>query len=198
LIEAQTETSPLDQIHVMKRTQRLRSDGTSRRELLKAAGGCAALTNTSLLSTLFSLSATNSAVAQSSELSGYKAMVCLFLFGGNDSFNMLTPTTGNERTDYLAARGGEYAAGNGALGLPAAGLNSIADTSTGRTFGIHPAMPEMKTLYDQGKLSFLCNVGSLVEPTTMAQYQSQSNLPLGLFSHADLQRHWMTSVPCRT
>ena len=179
----------------MKRTHKLDADAVTRRAMLKTAGGCAALTNTSLLSTLFSLSATNCAVAQSGDTTGYKAMVCLFLFGGNDSFNMLTPLTAGERADYEAARGGVYAPGNGALGLPTDGLHSIIDNSNGRSFGVHPSMPEMKTLYDQGKLTFLCNVGSLVEPTTMSQYQSQSNLPLGLFSHADLQRHWMTSVP---
>jgi len=179
----------------MKRTTRLRVSKIQRREMLKAAGGCAALTNTSLLSTLFSLSATNAAVAQTAGLTGYKAMVCLFLFGGNDSYNLLTPLTSGEREDYLSARGGVYQPGNGALGLPTTGLHSITDPTSGRTFGIHPSMPEMKTLYDQGKVGFLANVGSLVEPTTKAQYQSQSNLPLGLFSHADLQRHWMTSVP---
>lgn len=179
----------------MKRSQLLDTNARVRRELLKSAGGCAALTNTSLLSTLFSLSATNSAVAQTGELSGYKAIVCLFLFGGNDSFNMLTPLTSGERQDYLTARGGEYVQGNGALGLPASNLHSITDSSTGRTFGIHSAMGELKTLYDQQKLTFLCNVGSLVEPTTMTQYNQSRNLPLGLFSHADLQRHWMTSVP---
>ncbi len=179
----------------MKRTTLIRPDALARRELLKAAGGCAALTNTSLLSTLFSLTATNCAVAQSGDLAGYKALVCLFLFGGNDSYNMLTPLSSGERDDYIAARGGVYASGNGALGLPDNTLHSITDFTSGRTFGIHPAMPEMKTLYDQGKLTFLCNVGSLVEPTTMSDYQSRANLPLGLFSHADLQRHWMTSVP---
>lgn len=178
-----------------KRTRRLDHVRFSRREMMKAAGGCAALTNTSLLSTLFQLSATNTAVAQSNSLGGYKAMVCLFLFGGNDSFNMLTPQTSGERDDYLTARGGVYAPGNGALGLSTSGLHTVTDSTSGRTFGLHPGMGEMKTLYDAGKLTFLCNVGSLVEPTTMDQYRSQANLPLGLFSHADLQRHWMTSVP---
>lgn len=162
---------------------------------MKTVGGCAALTNTSLISTLLNLSATNAAVAQTGQLQGYKALVCLFLFGGNDSFNMLSPTSPGERDDYLAARGGVYAPGNGALGLDESQLHPITDTPSGRTFGIHPAMPEMKTLFDQGDLTFLCNVGSLVEPTTMADYQSRANLPLGLFSHSDLQRHWMTSVP---
>jgi uncharacterized protein (DUF1501 family) len=171
------------------------ADHLARREFLKSIGGCATLTSTSLLSTLFHLSATNSAVAQTGELSDYKAMVCLFLNGGNDSFNMLTPLTEQERNDYVASRGGVYTPTNGALGLPTSGLHTIDDSVTGRSFGIHSGMPEMKTLYDQGKLTFVCNVGSLVAPTTMAQYQAQLNLPLGLFSHSDLQRHWMTSVP---
>ncbi|MDG2221340.1 MAG: DUF1501 domain-containing protein [Rubripirellula sp.] len=179
----------------MKRTNQPRVEKLRRRELLKAAGGCAALTNTSLLSTIFSLSATNAAVAQNNGLTGYKAMVCLFLFGGNDSYNLLSPLTAGEREDYLTARGGVYQPDNGGLGLPADDLHSIIDPGSGRTFGIHPSMPEMKPLYDSGKLGFLSNVGSLVEPTTKVDYQAQSNLPLGLFSHADLQRHWMTSVP---
>ncbi|MEO1619181.1 MAG: DUF1501 domain-containing protein [Planctomycetota bacterium] len=166
-----------------------------RRDLAKLAGGCAALTNTSLLSTLFSLSATNAATAAEGNLTGYKAIICLFMFGGNDSFNTLSPLSTAERADYLEARGGVYAPGNGALGLPEEGLHSITDSSSGRQFAIHPDMPEMKELYDNGKLTFLCNVGSLVEPTTMQEYQARTNLPLGLFSHADLQRHWMTSVP---
>jgi len=175
------------------RTHRINRE-LPRRDLLKMAGGCAALTNTSLLSTLFNLSATNAAVA-ASDLSGYKALVCVFLYGGNDSYNMLTPLTADERQDYLEARGGIYEPGNGALGLPETGLHSLLDSATGRQFGLHPAMADLKPLYDSGDLTFLCNVGSLVEPTTMAEYQSKSNLPLGLFSHADLQRHWMTSVP---
>lgn len=179
----------------MNRTNQPRVEKLQRREMLKAAGGCAALTNTSLLSTIFSLSATNAAVAQNNGLTGYKAMVCLFLFGGNDSYNLLSPLTAGEREDYLTARGGVYQPDNGGLGLPADELHSIIDPGSGRSFGIHPSMPEMKSLYESGKLGFLSNVGSLVEPTTKADYQTQSNLPLGLFSHADLQRHWMTSVP---
>jgi uncharacterized protein (DUF1501 family) len=180
----------------MKRTKSLDLQAASRREMLKVvAGGCAALTNTSLLSTLFQLSATNYAVGQTAGLSGYKALVCLFLFGGNDSYNMLTPLSSGERADYEAVRGGIYAPNNGGLALAQAGLHTITDSSTGRTYGINAGMPEVKTLYDANKLSFLCNVGSLVEPTTMDQYNAQSNLPLGLFSHSDLTRHWMTSVP---
>ena len=179
----------------------------SRRNALKLAGGCAALTNTSLLSTMFNLSATNAVIAQSGDLTDYKALVCVFLFGGNDSYNMLSPLTGataangddvnaqTERGGYLRGRGGIYAPGNGNLGLAYNDLHQITDSSSNRRFGIHPNAPEMKDLYDGGKLTFVTNIGSLVGPTDRAAYNSGANLPLGLFSHADLQRHWMTSVP---
>lgn len=168
-----------------------------RREFAQMVGGCAALTNTSLLSTIFSLSATNSAMAAAGDLSGYKALVCLFLFGGNDSFNTLTPLDPTERVGYLSARGGVHHTDDNpaGLGLPESSLQEIIDAPSGRRFGVHPSMPEVKQLYDSGKLTFVCNVGSLIEPTTMEDYNARSNLPLGLFSHADLQRHWMTSVP---
>ena len=171
--------------------------GPTRRHWLKMAGGCAALTNTSLLSTLFNLSATNSLMAQQSEVTDYKALVCLFMFGGNDSFNMLAPLDPAERADYVTARGGVAGVDPGALGLPEEPLqqNAIVDSVSGRRFGVHPAMPEVKQLYDDGRLSFVCNIGSLVQPTSMQDYQQRSGLPVGLFSHSDLQQHWMTSVP---
>jgi uncharacterized protein (DUF1501 family) len=163
--------------------------------MLKIAGGFSAMTSASLGSTLFNLSATNNAVAQTAGLTGYKAMVCLFLFGGNDSYNMLAPLDSGEHADYVSARGGLHTNTDGALGIPSNDLHLINDSTTNRNFGIHPSMPEMKTLYDAGKVTFLSNMGSLVAPTTMTQYQQQANLPLGLFSHSDLQRHWMTCQP---
>ena len=63
-------------------------------------------------------------------------------------------------------------------------------------FGIHPDLPYLKTLYDQGDLAFVSNVGSLIEPTTLTQYENKSKpLPEGLFSHPDHQIHWQTLVP---
>jgi uncharacterized protein (DUF1501 family) len=185
----------------MKRTKLLDLEAASRRQMLKSAvGGCAALTNTSLISTILNMSATNTVVAQNAGLGGYKAMVCLFLFGGNDGYNLLSPATGTdttgERGDYVFARGGVNSAGNGAaLALPASTATRITDTASGRQFMLHPAATEMKALYDADKLSFIGNIGSLVQPTTRGQYDANSNLPLGLFSHSDLQQHWMTSVP---
>lgn len=184
----------------MKRTKLLDLEAASRRQMLKTTvGGCAALTNTSLVSTLLNLSATNSAVAQQGNLGGYKAMVCLFLFGGNDAYNMLSPASGSntsgERKDYLDSRGGLASAVNGALGLDDVASQHITDSVSGREFMIHPSMPEVKQLWTDNKLTFLTNVGSLVQPTSIAEYNARTNLPLGLFSHSDLQQHWMTTVP---
>ena len=180
----------------MKRTARIDADNACRRSWMKATvGGCAALTNTSLLSTIFNLSATNAAVGQQAGLSGYRAMVCVFLFGGNDSYNLLSPATGTDRDDYVAARGGVYAPGNGALALAADASMNISNPIDGKQYMLHPSMTGVKSLYESGKLTFLCNIGSMVGPTTRSDYDASLNLPLGLFSHADLQQHWMTTVP---
>lgn len=167
----------------------------SRREILRDGAACAALTNTSLLSTLLALTDTNAALADTGQFTDYKAMVCVFLYGGNDSYNMLTPTVDEERLDYVLSRGGVETDPGGGLALAEETLLQISDSATGRTFGIHPSMPEMAQLYAEGKLSFLCNVGSLVGPTSIGDFQAGAGLPSGLFSHSDLQRHWMTSVP---
>ena len=195
----------------------------SRRSILKAAAaGCGMMTQTALVSTLLNLQATKAAVAAGGGGSGYKAMVCLFLYGGNDSFNMLVPRNNpsssnpTEYDHYASARGG-YDDGNnnpGGMALQESDLLPINDPTnlSGRSFGLHPglghdARDETSTdvnngvnggvakLYNDGNLSFVANIGSLVEPTNRIDYDNRSNLPLGLFSHADLQRHWMTGAP---
>jgi uncharacterized protein (DUF1501 family) len=160
---------------------------TSRRKFLKQTN-CAAVGTASLFSTLFTLRMTAGA-ASGEPLSGYKALVCLFLSGGNDSFNMLAP---KDATAYS-----EYAAVRTTLALPQGDLLPI--TSAGQPysdFGIHHHLPFLQTLYNQNHLAFVSNVGTLIEPTTLAQYQAKSSpLPVGLFSHADEQVHWQTMVP---
>lgn len=187
---------------------------TSRRALLKAAGGCGLMTNTSLMATLLNLQATKSVMAAESNPTGYKAIVCLFLLGGNDSYNMLIPNGGDatsgEYGDYHTVRGGydDGASNPGGLALEQSTLVPIAGPDS-RPFGLHPGMASetgadpmadpsttgVARLYNDGKLGFVSNVGSLIEPTTRAQYNARAGLPLGLFSHADLQRHWMTGFP---
>ena len=170
----------------MKKDSSVQVPSISRREFLRRSGGCAALTSVSLLSTILTLKMTRTAAAAQSDGSGYKALVCVFQHGGNDSYNMLTPYEIGEYNDYLSVRSN--------LALPWESLLPITDAS-GRLFGIHPGMIEVSELYGEGKLAFLANVGSLVEPTDLNSYKSKLNLPLGLFSHSDQQRHWQTSVP---
>jgi uncharacterized protein (DUF1501 family) len=119
----------------------------------------------------------------------FKALVCLFFAGGNDANNLVVPT---DATTYAA-----YALGRGVLALPQASLLPITPrTNDGRTWGLHPAMPELKALFDQNKLAIMANVGSLAYPLTQAQYNSGSvPKPLQLFSHNDQQVEWMSSIP---
>jgi uncharacterized protein (DUF1501 family) len=127
--------------------------------------------------------------------SDYKALVCLFLNGGNDANNLIIPTGTGAATDaagYLA-----YAAARTNLALPRTGLLSITPkTSDGRTWGLHPSVPEIQNLFTSGRAAILANTGTLVYPTTKTQYNARSvPLPPQLFSHSDQQVQWQHSVP---
>ena len=170
----------------------------SRRQFIGQAN-CAAVGTASLLSSLLSLRLTAGA-ASASNFTDYKALVCLFLNGGNDSFNMLVPRQQSAYNDYEQVRGG---VGGSGLAIPRANLHQITSSLQNSPagagysdFGIHPDLPYLKTLYDQGDLAFVSNVGSLIEPTSLVQYNDGSKpLPAGLFSHPDHQVHWQTLVP---
>jgi uncharacterized protein (DUF1501 family) len=155
----------------------------SRRQLFKRAG-CVALGSSSALSTLSQL---QMAHAQSTVGDDYKALVCIFLFGGNDAFNMLVP---REQSVYDV-----YAETRQNLAVPRANLLPISSASQAYSdFGLHPQMPEVQSLYDGGNLAFLANVGALVEPVTKSAYQGNSvALPPQLFSHND-QQGYMQSL----
>ena len=170
-------------------------DLLSRRNLL--LGGMGACTSSTMLSTLLDLRLTRSAVAASGDTSGYKALVCMFMNGGWDSYNVLTPYEPSEYSDYVSVRGAPGS--DGGLALPrntgtAADLLPISD-STGRQFGIHWGMTELQDMYNDGDLAFIANTGSMIGPTDKSDYDNRINLPLGLFSHADHQRHWQSTVP---
>ncbi|MEM8960880.1 MAG: DUF1501 domain-containing protein [Acidobacteriota bacterium] len=172
------------------------SDPISRRRFLGQAS-CTAVGATSLFSSLLNLraagalAATRPPVVSAGPLPGndYRALVYLFLAGGNDSFNMLVPRGPAEYAEYAAIRGD--------LALPVGSLLPITPaTSDGREYGVHPGMPEVQQLFNTGQLAFLANVGSLVEPTTKtAIIAGSANLPLGLYSHSDQIMHWQTSLP---
>ncbi len=125
----------------------------------------------------------------------YRALVCVFLFGGNDSYNMLVPNTPSEYAQYAAARQN--------LALLQTDLLPITPASLpGPDFGLHPAMGRIQTLFEAGNAAFVTNVGPLVEPTTRDQYYNGSvTLPPQLFSHNDQQDQWTSlrgNVPSKT
>jgi uncharacterized protein (DUF1501 family) len=114
----------------------------------------------------------------------YKAMVCIFLFGGNDSNNMIVP---------IDSRYSAYQQTRGTLALPQAQLLPL-QSGNQATYAIHPNMPEMQSLFNnQQTLAILSNVGTLVQPTTQLQYQQFKNLPANLYSHSDQQDQWQSA-----
>ncbi len=117
----------------------------------------------------------------------YKALVCVFLNGGNDSNNMVVPKYEAGYADYSAAR---TAFG---LAIPRDDLLSIMPTSLNLEFGLHPAMTGLHQLWNQQKLSIVCNVGTLVTPITKAQYLSGAPRPEQLFSHPNQVEQFRTA-----
>ncbi|MEM7797696.1 MAG: hypothetical protein AAF633_00785, partial [Chloroflexota bacterium] len=159
----------------------------SRRQFIGEAS-CASVGSASLFSTLLNMKMVNAA-ATIPDRDDYKALVCILLAGGNDSFNMLVPSGQSEYAEYQGSRSD--------LALPQGELLPLNGTdSAGRSFGVHPSMPEIQALYNAGELAFAANVGTLIEPTDKTKYNNGSvRLPVGLFSHVDQIAHWQTSVP---
>jgi uncharacterized protein (DUF1501 family) len=153
----------------------------SRREFLKrcctfgAAGATMHLTRFGLMT----------ANAQSS--STYRALVCIFMFGGNDGNNTIVPMSSTGYSSYTTVRG--------PLAL-AQGVLRPVNTKAGAAFGLHPRFVNLQNLYTQGKAAMIFNVGTLVKPTTKMQYQNGTvPLPRNLYSHSDQQQQWQTSNP---
>ena len=165
------------------------SKNISRRKFLGQAS-CAAIGTTTLFSSLINLKALNAAAIDNSMLSSnYKALVCFSLGGGNDSFNMLIPRGNTEYNQYAITRSNLAIPQNQIL--PISALNP-----DGQLYGLHPSMPELQSLFASGNVAFVSNIGTLIEPTTKAQFLSGAHpLPLGLFSHSDQLQQWMTGRP---
>ena len=103
--------------------------------------------------------------------SDYRALVCVFLFGGNDSWNMIVPTSAAEYNAYAKSRG---AGTTSSLALDRASLlpiSLVGASASDPTFGFNSNMPEMRDLFSAGRLAVIPNVGPLIRPTTKAQYQ---------------------------
>ena len=124
----------------------------------------------------------------------YRALVCVFLFGGNDGNNLIAPVDGRY-ADYAAAR---RQPSDGGLALPMDQLLPLAPATGAASYGLHPSMPEVQQLWNDGALAVLFNVGTLVAPTNKADDSAgRVPRPESLMSHQDQQNQWQTSLPDR-
>ena len=138
-------------------------------------------------STLLNLGLSRQAAAQSAP--GYRALVCVLLAGGNDSFNMLVPTDNDQYGEYSAIRSDLALAQNDLLSLP-------GTASNGRNYGLHPGMAELQSLFSSGDAALIANVGTLLEAfDPQAFVNGTGDFPLGLFSHSDQINQWQTARP---
>lgn len=162
----------------------------SRRKFLGTVP-CLALGTTTLYNSLINLKAMNTIMGSTSVAAGdYKALVCVLLNGGNDSYNMIIPRSNAEYNEYATTRSN--------LAIPQQDLLPIDPVTTdGRLYGLHPSFTGIKSLFDNGKLAFINNIGTLVEPVTKSDIinEPSTKLPLGLLSHSDQRMHWQTAFP---
>jgi uncharacterized protein (DUF1501 family) len=125
--------------------------------------------------------------ARAASASDYKALVCIFLYGGNDTNNMIVPLDTAGYANYAQTR--SY------LALPQAQLLPLAVAGGTPQYGLHPALPGLQALWASGNLAVVANVGTLVQPLTKAQYLSTATAkPESLFSHIDQQHQWQASI----
>lgn len=172
-----------------------------RRAFLRRAIG-SALGGVALYSQLGNLNLVSAAAAaRGTVFTDYKALVCVFLYGGNDSFNTVIP--------YDGAHYGVYAATRPAMAIAQTAVSAQALTpqpivaglpggppSDGGSYGLHPSMPELRQLFNQQRVAIVANVGTLIGPITQAQYQAGTHpRPPQLFSHDDQANFWQTSRP---
>ena len=155
----------------------------SRRDFLRQ-GACSALGYGALISAIGDLYKVNALAAGGD----YRALVCVFLYGGNDANNLIVPRSPSEYSLYSQARGN--------LSLPAAQLLPVnVLDGDGRLYGLHPATGGLQQLFNDGRLALVNNVGPLLAPLTRQTYrQGGSAVPPSLFSHNDQQVQWQTSV----
>lgn len=169
----------------------------SRRDFLRRTG-CTAASMAAVATGLDRLGMVNVLAAPTD----YRALVCIFMNGGNDSHNMIVPMEASgpfNYAGYLAARGPS------GLAIPNTGPGALLPIQVpafgNATFGLHPSLspatagaPSLQGIWSLGKLAVVSNVGPLVEPLTQAQYRGSGRKPYQLFSHSDQVAQWQTSV----
>lgn len=160
----------------------------SRRTFLGRAS-CAAVSSLPVLNTLLGLRLAEGISQAAAPAAGeYRALVCLFLSGGNDSFNLLVPREASAYATYRSVRAD--------LGLAPEQLIDIHPTGQ-PTYAVHGGVPEVANLFESGKAAFVANVGTLIERVANRAQVEQNlrRLPLGLYSHSDQTEQWQTSIP---
>ena len=150
---------------------------TNRRSFIKyaslaAAGNAAGLRPFGLLNSL----------AQSTQ--DYKALVCIFMFGGNDGNNMLIPFDASGFANYSSVRG--------PIALPQASLLQLGGSAS--NFALNGNLPDVQKLFNAGNAALVTNVGTVTQPTTRASYLAGTTLPTNLFSHTDQQLEWQNAA----
>ena len=147
----------------------------NRRSFIK----CASLAAAGSIAGLRPFGAWN-ALAQST--TDYKALVCVFLFGGNDANNTVIPFDTTGYANYSSVRG--------PLAIPQSQLLQLGPLPN---FALNPKLPDIQTLFNNKNAAIVANVGTLVQPTTRAQFLANQSLPANLFSHADQQLEWQNA-----
>lgn len=157
-----------------------------RRNFLRRAAWMTAVTGSPMAMNLLAIGAASAQTAND-----HKALVCIYLSGGNDQSNTVVPTNGAGYASYQQARP--------SLALPAAQLLGINPLGySGQPLGLHPSMTGLKALFDQQRVALLANVGPLSVPISKAQWNNGSpnvQVPAQLTSHADQQNAWQTGLP---
>jgi uncharacterized protein (DUF1501 family) len=161
--------------------------GTTRRSFIRQSA-CAAVGMTAMANTIFDLQR----VAAAATLTDSKSLVCVFLYGGNDSNNVIVPTLAGDYASYAATRD--------ALALPQSALLPLTPLvpppGDSRQWGLHPSLAGVQGLFNSGKAALVANVGPLLAPLTRDEYMNHSvAVPPQLFSHSDQTLHWQTSLP---
>lgn len=154
----------------------------NRRKFLKLGAATLAMSGLSSMPRSFAAQANTNA-------NDYKALVCVFLLGGNDGFNMLVPTNESAYNDYANSRQ-NLAVARDTL------LNISPTSSDGNTYGLHPQLAAMKNLFDNGSAGFVANVGNLIQPLSKDEaITNPSSRPRQLFSHNNQQDQWQFADP---
>ena len=167
----------------------------TRRAFLRCAGHLA-MAGTAMPFAI-NLAAMGEAAAQGAPGDDYKALVCIFLFGGNDYANTLVAYDDASYARYSSIRGAIALPSDAALALTE--LKPTTPLSGGRKYALNPKMSGLATLFDQGRMAVQLNVGPLIKPLTRAQFNSGNRkdfpIPPKLFSHNDQQSVWQSSSP---